>query len=384
MKVTKSYFHVRQSNKRFVIQQGGARSGKTYNTLLALIDIAASNVNAGAVFTICRKTSPALTGSVYRDFLNILQENNIYSEANHNKTSREYNLFGNLFEFISVDEPQKMRGRKRNVTFINEANELTFEDFQQLNIRTEDKLIIDFNPSHLFWAITEIKEKRPDECDYFITTYKDNPFLNADLKRELEALEQISYSHYLIYTLGQFAPSDDLIFNKFDTIAEVPEAAQLLGYGLDFGFASDPAACVALYKYNKGIIVDEIAYVRAHTNSDLAEILRNPIKHDIIVADSAEPKSIEDFRRFGFNVIGAAKGQDSVRSSIDLVKQYPMSVTNRSTNLLRELRGYRWRKDREGQIMQPIKPVDKDNHAIDALRYVAQAMLRGYGNYSIS
>ena len=192
--------HLEKTDKRIVIEQGGTRSGKTYNILMWLI-FGYALKNKKKVITICRKTYPALRTSAMRDFIQILQDYKLYDERNHNKSSAEYILNGNLIEFISLDQPQKVRGRKRDTLFINEANELHWEDWQQLVFRTEGRIIIDYNPSDEFHWIYE-KVKTRDDAEFHITTYKNNPFLPQSIKDEIELLRDTDEDYWRVYGLG--------------------------------------------------------------------------------------------------------------------------------------------------------------------------------------
>ena len=193
--------HLIDSDKKIVIEQGGTRSGKTYNILLYLIFYYCSQ-NTKKTVTICRKTFPALRATVMRDFLEILRTHNLYNEALHNKSNSEYNLFGNLIEFISLDQPTKVRGRKRDLLFINEANELYWEDWQQLLFRTKEKIIIDYNPSDEYhWIYDKIIPR--DDSAFYKTTYLDNPFLETSIRSEIERLKDTDELYWQVYGLGE-------------------------------------------------------------------------------------------------------------------------------------------------------------------------------------
>ena len=227
------------SDKKIVINQGGTRSGKTFNILLYIIFYYCLN-NSNKTITICRKTYPALRATVLRDFINILREHNLYNEDNHNKSSSEYNLFGNLIEFISLDQPVKVRGRKRHLLFINEANELFWEDWQQLLFRTSDKIILDYNPSEEYhWIYDKIIPR--EDANFLKTTYKDNPFLEQSLIDEIERLKYTDEQYWQIYGLGEKGISKATIFDYIEC-NQVPFEAEVVSYGMDFGFTNDPTA----------------------------------------------------------------------------------------------------------------------------------------------
>lgn len=373
--------HLDNSDKRITIEQGGTRSGKTYNILLWLI-FGYAFKNTGKTITICRKTYPALRSSSMRDFFDILKEHDIYEEADHNKSNSEYRLEGNLFEFISLDQPQKVRGRKRHVLYINEANELYFEDWQQLIFRTIEKAILDYNPSDEFHFIYD-KIKPREDADFYITTYKDNPFLSKEIVLEIERLKNIDENYWKIYGQGQIGSSQALIF-RINECNSVPIDAKFLSYGMDFGFTNDPTTLVAIYQQGDNIYLKELIYQTGLTNRDINDKLKlNEVERKEVFADSAEPKSIEELYRMGWNIKPATKGQGSVNIGIDMMKRYQIHVTKDSVNMIKEFRNYKWQEDKNGNILNV--PVDMFNHTIDAVRYGLYDKLArpNYGKYTV-
>lgn len=380
MKLARTYYDAKTCNKRIQVHQGGTRSGKTYSLLLVLIELAYKNPNAGATITIARKTFPALRASVMRDFFEILNRENIYNEAHHNKSDATYILFGNLVEFISIDQAQKVRGRKRDVLFINEANELALEDWRQLLIRTTGNILLDYNPSDEFSWIYEQVIPREDAA-FFQTTYLDNPFLDEALVAEIERLKDADENFWRVYGLGERGQSRSTIFNHYIQTEDVGPDWKLLAYGLDFGYTNDPTAAVAVYTNGNQLLFDEVLYQSGLANRQIAKLL--DVGKAPIIADSAEPKSIDELHGYGLNVHPARKGPDSVRSGIQYLHSKPLYITARSVNLLKELRNYKWREDKNGRILN--EPVDAFNHAIDAARYAATFNLSNpnFGRYRI-
>lgn len=377
----KIFKHLENSTKRITIEQGGSRSGKTYNILMWLI-FSYSNKNSGKTITICRKTYPALRASSMRDFFDILKKYDLYKEANHNKSNSEYLLNNNLFEFISLDQPQKVRGRKRDMLYINEANELYFEDWQQLILRTTDKAILDYNPSDEFHFIYE-KIKPRDDAEFFITTYRDNPFLDIETVNEIERLRFVDENYWKIYGLGQVGSSQALIF-RINECNSIPPEAKFLSYGMDFGFTNDPTTLVAIYQQGDNIYLKELLYQTGLTNRDIDEKLKfHSVERKEIFADSAEPKSIEELYRMGWNIKPATKGQGSVNIGIDMMKRYQIHVTKDSVNMIKEFRNYKWQEDKNGNVLNT--PVDMFNHTIDAIRYGLYDKLArpNYGKYAV-
>jgi len=374
--------HLETSDKRIVIEQGGTRSGKTYNILIWIIFSYALK-NSGKTVTICRKTYPALRTSAMRDFIEILRSYELYDEKNHNKSSSEYYLNGNLIEFISLDQPQKVRGRKRDLLFINEANELHWEDWQQLVFRTTGRIIIDYNPSDEFhWIYERVKTR--DDAEFHITTYKNNPFLEDSIIKEIELLKQTDENYWRVYGLGEVGSGKSLIF-RTELIDRIPDNARFISYGMDFGYTNDPTTLIAIYTHDTNLYFDEKIYRTNMTNQDIAnELGRLEIgRRDEIYADSGEPKSIEEIYRMGWNIKPATKGRDSVNIGIDMLKRYALHVTKESTNTIKEFRNYKWKEDKNGVVLNT--PVDMFNHSIDAIRYGCYTKLSrpNYGQYAV-
>jgi len=374
--------HIERSEKRIVIEQGGTRSGKTYNILIWII-FGYCMRNTKKVVTIARKTYPALRTSAMRDFIQILREYDLYDENKHNKSSAEIYLNGNLVEFISLDQPTKVRGRKRDLLFINEANELHWEDWQQLVFRTVGRIIIDYNPSDEFHWIYE-KVKTREDAEFHITTYKDNPFLEDSIIQEIELLKATDENYWRIYGLGQVGVGKAIIFDT-QLIDSIPEKARFLSYGMDFGYTNDPTTLIGVYVWDNELYIKEYIYRTNMTNRDIAnEMSRLMIgRRDEVYADSAEPKSIDEIYKMGWNIKPATKGRDSVNIGIDMLKRYKIFVTKDSINTIKEFRNYKWKEDKNGVVLNT--PVDMFNHSIDAVRYATYAKLSrpNYGQYAL-
>lgn len=319
--------------------------------------------------------------TAYRDFFDILNKLGIYDEKNHNKSDYTYNLNGNLFEFISLDQPQKKRGARRDILFCNEANELTWEDFFQLLVRTSDKIYIDYNPSDSFhWIYDRLLTR--DDVTYIQSTYKDNPFLDRTIVDEIERLKGTDEDYWRIYGLGERGISRATIF-QFQ-VAEEPKG-QLISLGLDFGFTNDPTALVKVFKDGENLYIQELLYHTNLTNQDISDKLTQLglTRFDEIWADSAEPKSIEELHRMGWNIKPTAKGADSVMAGIDILKRHKIFLIKESHNAIREFQNYKWQEDKNGNLLN--RPIDAFNHAIDATRYATFNRLSrpNYGRYAI-
>jgi phage terminase large subunit len=368
------------SQSKITCLQGGSRSGKTYNTLLWII-FSYCNKNSGKVISICRKTLPSLKASVLRDFLEILRANDLYSEIYHNKTSNEYWLNGNLIEFFSLDMGSRVRGRKRDLLFVNEANEIDYEAWNQLLFRTDGNIIIDYNPHDQFHWIYDKVLERPD-CSLHISTFMDNPFLSETLKQEIQRLKDTDPEYWRVYGLGLRGQNRSLVF-KFQIVDEIPATARFIAFGLDFGYASDSTSLCATYIDGDNMYCKELLYETGLTNQDIAKKLEQLglDRRDEIFADSSEPKSIEEIHRMGWNIKGKKKYE--INYGIDLIRRYKLHITKESINAIRELESYKYVEDRNGNPTN--KPVDQNNHFCDSLRYsvVHKLSYPNYGRYAI-
>jgi len=365
---------LRRSTSRISVFQGGARSGKTFNILIWIIFTAVKSTKPIYV-TICRATMPALKASSFRDFIEIMTRMGYYDPKNLNKTDLIYTFQFAVFEFISIDQPDRVRGRKRDILFINEANEIDYDSWMQLIMRTTGKVIIDYNPSmEHHWIYDDVISR--EDTDFYQSTYKDNPFLEKSIIAEIKRLEFVDENYWKIYGLGERGHIEGLVFKNWTQTREMPEGDRF--YGLDFGYTNHPTALIEVMNINDNIYVKELIYERGMTNRDIAERMQEMGVTDLVVADSAEPKSIDELTAEGLYVIGAEKGPDSIRKGIDLLKQYSIHIEEGSVNLIKEFRNYKWEKDKEMKKGYKNKPVDAFNHGIDALRYACMDKLRSY------
>jgi phage terminase large subunit len=368
---------------RFVVNIGGSRSTKTYSILQLLIVKALESENP-LVISIVRKSMPSLRLSALRDFFDILKQYDLYNVENHNKTENTYLINNTLIEFFSIDDAQKRRGSKRDILFVDEANELTAEDFFQLNIRTTQTVYLGFNPSEQFWYNDQLQNR--DDITIIHSTYKDNPFLSTEQINEIERLEFTDKQYYQIYALGEFAGAIDLVYS-YTVVDHIPvEQAKLVALGMDWGYTNDPTTLIEVWSWDDALYLNELVYDRGLTNQDIVTKLQEyeVDRYIEIIADSAEPKSIEEVRRAGFNIKPATKGPDSILNGIDILKRKRLHVTKQSVNLINELNKYKWVVDKNGNKLN--KPIDSFNHALDAVRYVALNKLKANksGVYNIS
>lgn len=350
--------------------QGGTSASKTVSILLYLIDLAQSDEKP-TLTSIVSESFPHLKRGCMRDFLLIMEEHRYYKESLWNKTDYVYTFEnGSKIEFFSVDQPDKVRGARRDRLFINEANNVPFEAFEQLEVRTKEFIFLDWNPSGEFWFYTEVKPKR-DDVEHITLTYKDNEALSKEIIKSIEQRKGRK-NWWKVYGLGELGELEGKIYEGWNIIDEIPHEARLERYGLDFGYTNDPTAIVAVYYYNGGYIFDEICYQKEMSNQQIANLLRN-LKQALVIADSAEPKSIDEIKLFGVSVLPTQKGRDSVRFGIQAVQNQQISMTKQSINLIKEYRNYLWATDKDGKILkEPEKGFD---HALDAARYAMSTLV---------
>ena len=369
------------------VVQGGTSAGKTFAILVILIDRAIKESNLE--ISIVSESMPHLKRGAMKDFLKLMMVLGRYNDSQWNRSNYKYTFInGSYIEFFSVEQPDKLRGARRNILYINECNNVPFEAYNQLSIRTSGDIWLDYNPSSAFWVHTDVVPE-PDS-GFLILTYKDNEGLPQTIVDDIESKrEKAKTSAYWdnwwkVYGLGQIGSLEGVCIPDWTTVDKVPEESRLLGYGLDFGYTNDPTAVVALYKYDESVIADEIVYQTGLTNADIFNILRQKgvTGQTFIYADSAEPKSIEELKRLGLNIHPTKKGRDSIVYGINKINELDLLVTERSKNLTKELQSYIWAKDREGYKIN--KPIGGNDHIIDALRYgVIMLLDTGKGQYDI-
>jgi len=366
--------------------QGGTSAGKTYGIIPILIDIATKN--PGADISIVAESIPHLKRGAMKDFKKIMSETNRWFESRWNASDFKYQFANKAtIEFFSADTDAKLRGARRDYLYMNECNNMTFHSYTELASRTKNGIYLDWNPTNEFWFHTELMND--SDVDFLIINYLDNEAcpesaLNFIQKAKVKSLTSDYWLNwYKVYGLGEIGSLQGAIF-EFNQVDNIPKDAELIALGLDWGFTNDPSALVEVYRFNGQLYVNELMYSTGLTNSDILAHFKsiNLPTDRTIIADSAEPKSIEDIFRGGYYSIKAAeKGKDSILHSISTLKEYTLNVTKDSTNLIKELRSYVWEKDREGKSTN--KPIDFNNHAIDALRYVALNKLnKGSGEFN--
>ncbi len=361
--------------KKIRAVQGGTSASKTISILLYLIAKAQTDKEP-TLTSVVSESIPHLKRGALRDFKKIMQEHRYWKDSSWSATDSIYTFeTGSQIEFFSTDNGDKLRGGRRDRCFMNEANNCTLDAFDQLEVRTKEFIILDWNPTVEFWFYTDILPSRPNDIEHIILTYKDNEALSPEIIASIESRKNRT-QWWKVYGEGQLGEVEGRIYTGWNEIEKVPHEARLERYGLDFGYSTDPTAIVAIYKYNNGIILDEVCYLKGLSNKRIADVILAQERPALVIADSAEPKSIDEIAGFGISIAPATKGPDSIRQGIQVVQDQRISYTTRSHNLIKEYRNYLWRKDRDGKTISPNVPEDGFDHLNDALRYAIVDMLK--------
>jgi phage terminase large subunit len=377
-----------QMKKRIRAVQGGTSASKTISILLYLIAMAQTDKNP-TLTSIVSESFPHLKRGVMRDFILIMEAQGYWKDDLWNKTDSVYKFeTGSKIEFFSADQPDKLRGARRDRLFINEANNVPFEAFNQLEVRTKEFCFLDWNPTNEFWFYSEICSCGKNGCsgtrtdaEHIILTYKDNEALDAEIVKSIEQ-RRGNVSWFKVYGEGQLGEVEGKIYKDWKIINDVPHEARLERYGLDFGYSNDPTAIVAIYRYNDGFIIDEIAFQKELSNKMIADIIQNQPAKALVVADSAEPKSIDEVALHGVNIVGVSKTRQETKSetfvkwAISVVQDQRISVTKRSTNVIKEYRNFLWKTDRDGKILN--EPEHEFKHSMDAIAYAFTTIAKLY------
>ena len=378
---TISYKHIDECPTRVCHLIGGSRSGKTYATLQWIIVQA---LQGKQIVTVVRKTIPSLKRTVMKDFKDIMESLGIWNDNEWNATDRVYDFYtGSQIQFISTDNSEKLRGVKSNILWIEESNEVDSESYLQLQIRTTGKIILSYNPTISPWHWL----REMQDCTRYFTTYKDNPYLERSVIRALEELKNTNPKAYQVYTLGQYTTNDKAIYD-FQMVEWLPDTAEFVAFGIDFGFSSDPTAICSVWKQNGNeLFIIEHCYERGMVTNDIISLLKDMVQNrEEIYADSAEPRLIEELSRAGFNIRPVVKGKDSINFGIGVMQNYKLNVPKSCQNLVNEFYSYEWATDRFGKQLD--KPVDFNNHLLDAMRYVGMMKLSqkaaSAGKYTIT
>jgi phage terminase large subunit len=358
-----------------VVNQGGTSSGKTFAIIQVLFCMACEN--AGLVITVAGQDIPNLKAGALRDALKIWSESAQIAACirSYNKSERVFECYnGSIIEFKSYDDAQDAKSGKRDYLFVNEANGIDWQIYCELALRTRVRIYIDYNPNTAFWVHDNLLGR--DDVQLIISDHRHNPFLEKAMRNKIESLRQIDEEQWKVYARGLTGKINGLVLTNWYLCDSIPPGANFLGAGLDFGFTNDETGCIEVYRSNGELWINELIYETGLTNPDISQRLTDlgVSKRTSIIADSAEPKSIEELRRLGWYITGVKKGPDSIKNSIDILKRYKLNITRASVNLRNELSRYTWRTDQSGRTIN--EPVDRWNHLIDPLRYIALNKLK--------
>lgn len=351
---------------------GGTSAGKTIGIEEILIDLSQRD-KVPKITSIVSESLPHLKRGAMRDFLDILQQQEYFKDDRWNKSDYTYTFeTGSKIEFFSVDQPSKVRGPRRDRLFINEANNVPFETFEQLEIRTKEFVFLDWNPTNEFWYYTEIKGKRSD-TEEITLTYLDNEALDKTIRDSIEQRKNRK-GWWQVYGLGQLGEVEGKIYKGWNIVDEIPFGARLERFIIDFGYTNDSTAIGAIYYYNGGYIIKQLSFQKGMSNRMISDVILSQEKQAVCVADSSEPKSIDEIRSYGVQIVAAQKGPDSVVHGIQLVQDQDISLTKDSVDFIHEYRNYLWMTDRDGRIIN--EPEHTYSHSMDAIRYGIVSLLK--------
>jgi phage terminase large subunit len=383
MEFTNTFWKNVDAKKRYVFNQGGTWSGKTYGELQKEIITA---LNRKVHISCMSETVPHLRMGMIKDFLEIMISEGLFNPKNWNKTESAYSFDnGSIIEFFSADNAGKVHGGRRDRLLANEIQNISYEIFHQASMRTKEQITADYNPTSLFWVHNKFLDNKDysNQVDYIHSTYLDNPFIPKAVIIDILTRAKTDENYRRIYIEGMPGSVEGLIFKEFELVDELPKEYKIRVDGQDYGFTNDPTTHITVQLSGGALWYDEVIYEKGLVNRKSSEhpsieqrLEENKIsKSQLIIGDSAEPKTIIDLRRAGYNIRGAIKGKDSVMYGLKGMKQYPMKVTKRSVNLIKELRNYKNVFDKKANEYID-KPEDKWNHCIDAARYATGSIIK--------
>ena len=355
--------------KRIRAVAGGTSASKTVSILIWIIDYCQTKQNRNKLCTVVSESYPHLEKGAMLDFQNIMKDRRYWNESRWNNTKHTYTFeTGNKLEYFSVDTYGKAHGPRRDILFINECNNLQYNIADQLITGSREIVWLDWNPSEEFWFYTEMLETRND-IDFITLTYLDNEALDATTISEIES-HRNNKQWWTVYGLGQLGTLESRIYKGWVIVDEVPPEAILRRRGLDFGYTHDPTVIEDIYYWNNGFVIDELTYQKGLSNRSIADILLNQESQGLVVADSAEPKSIDEIRLYGVNIVGAKKGQGSVYQGIQYVQDQRIYITKRSVKTIKAYRNYLFVTDKNGRIInEPDDTIHEWSNPMDAIRY---------------
>lgn len=373
--ITTATKRIAKLTKKIRAIQGGTSASKTVSIILLLIGMAQADKEK-TITSIISESTPHLRRGAIRDFQNIMQAHNYWKPKSWIGNPPTYTFeTGSIIEFFSADQADKLRGGRRNRAFMNEINNMTLDAFDQIEVRTKELIFLDWNPTNEFWFHTDVLGKRQD-LEHIILNYKDNEALSQEIIDSIEARKNRK-GWWQVYGLGLLGEVEGKIYREWEIIDEIPFEAKLVRRGLDFGYSNDPTALINIYYYNGGYILDERVFLKGLSNKQIADYILGDGGEALVVADSAEPKSIDEIKTHGVNIVGAEKGKDSVCNGIQFVQDQKISVTKQSINVIKEYRNYLWETDKDGKILNV--PEHQFSNSMDAIRYGIASMIKPKG-----
>jgi phage terminase large subunit len=372
VKATKNLEFLQMALNRFRILQGGTRSGKTYAICQYLILKALTTENL--VITVVRRHQRTTRGTVVKDFQNVFNDFELDYSTGFNRTELVFKFSsGSSISVIGCDDPARLRGRYSDILWLEEVSEISEESFVQLNMRTKDHVIMSFNPSMSASYIYDLIDTRGDDVDFIKTTYHDNPYLSPQQIKEIEDLKNSDFEMWIVFGAGERGQLQGTVYKEYNVISneEFPIHLNVVNWGADFGF-QDPTTLVRVAIVDQDLYVDELVYKTGVTSSDTVNLFKpHVMRPGKVYCDSAAASTIEDLKRAG---LPAEKAIKDILAGIRCVKSYNLKVTERSVNLITELKNYRWSKDKDGNVIDT--PIDKFNHLLDAMRYAVYSQMQ--------
>ena len=372
--ITSATRKVTAMTKKVRAVQGGTSASKTISILMYLIHLAQAD-KISTLTSVTAESTPHLKRGALRDFQNIMKGHNYWKEDEWNATDKIYTFkkTGSQIEFFSADQPEKLRGGRRDRGFMNEANNMTLEQFDEFEVRTREFVYLDWNPTIDFWFYTDIEPNRSD-TERIVINYLDNEALDQSTVNSIEQRKNRK-QWWQVYGLGLLGETEERIYTGWNIIESIPHEAKLVRYWIDFGYSNDPTSIGAVYEYNNGYILDELTYQKGLLNKQIADVILNQEQKALVIADCAEPKSIDEIKQYGITILPAEKGPDSIRNGIAVVQDQRISITQRSVDTIKEYRNYVWIKDKDGRILNEAS--DIWNHSMDGLRYAITSLKHG-------
>lgn len=359
-----------KQNYRYIVNQGGTSSSKTFSTLQLLVAICLKHEKQ---IDIVGLSVPHLKSGVLNDMPFVCEQFGINFDSNYSVSDRILKIGKGKMNFLAFDKLGKAHGGRRDLLYMNEANHLNYNIVEQLMVRTRENIFIDYNPTNEFWVHTKLMRDEPEKTKLIKSTYKDNQYLEQTIIDMIES-KKGNNNFWRVYGLGELGIAEGLVFDNFEVEEFDKNRFSRYYNGLDWGFSNDPFACVRVAVENDILYICDEIYQKKLLNKDSAPIVKNLIGNEYIYCDSAEPKSIAEFRSLGVNALECKKGAGSVESGIKYMQSFKKIVIHPTCpNTASEFRNYEWKTDKNGDYL--AMPIDAFNHAIDAIRYALNDLI---------